>query len=89
MLRVQIIPSKRHKFLKEFYGCHLWKIYDVLEVHHYRSHANCKVKKVWDEYEIEVEYCNDCNYKGQKTTIKLATNECIILPHNDDSEDHF
>lgn len=78
-MRVQIIPSKDQKFLKEFFGCFLWKIYDVKKIIKKKSHGNCKVKSVWDEYEIEVTNTYPNNNFGKKTFIRLKQGECRIL----------
>jgi hypothetical protein len=80
-VRVQIIPSKDQRFLKQFYGCNLWKIYEVKKVRHMKSHWNCKVQTEWDEYEIEVTHTYPHNHFGQKTTIKIKDSECRILPN--------
>ena len=79
MIKLQIIPSKQQKFLKQFYGCTLWKVYKVLRIVEKRTHGNCKVQKTWNEYEIEVTHTYPHNHFGQKTTIKLNETECKIL----------
>lgn len=73
-MRIQIIPSNRQKFLRDFYGCYLWKIYDVVKVHSYRSHGNCKVYREWKEYEINVIHTYPHNHYLKPTTIRLL--EC-------------
>lgn len=78
-MRIQIIPSKDQKHLKAFYGCFLWKIYEVIKVYNYESHHRCKIKKEWKEYEIEVTHTWPHNYFGQKTTIKIREDECRVL----------
>lgn len=78
-MRVQIIRSDKQKFLKEFYGCNLWKIYKVLRVVRKRTHGNCKVQKTWNEYEIWVKHTYPHNHFGQKTMIRLTDNECKII----------
>ena len=78
-MRIQIIPSRQHKFLKEFYGCFLWKIYEVKKTYNLQSHWKCKVKKECREFVIEAIDMCDCNFKGQKTLIRIKEDECKIL----------
>lgn len=78
-MRVQIIPSDKQKFLKEFYGCFLWKKFKVLRVLKKKTHGNCKIQKTWDEYEIEVKHTYPHNHFGQKTIIRLTDKECKII----------
>lgn len=78
-MRIQIIPSKDQKFLKQFYGCNLWKIYEVKRILKMRTHGNCKIQREWDEYEIEVTHTYPHNHYGQNTTIRLRETECKIL----------
>lgn len=78
-MRVQIIPSKDQKFLKQFYGCNMWKIYEVVRVREYQSHHRCKIKREWTEYEIEVTHTYPHNHYGQKTVIRIKDNECKVL----------
>jgi len=73
------MPSEKQKFLRDYYGCNLWKIYEVLEVKHYRSHGNCKIKKTWNVYIIEGIELQDNNSKGQPARIRIFENECKIL----------
>lgn len=78
-MRVQIIPSKDQKFLRDYYGCRLWKIYEVIRIRKMRTHGNCKLQRTWNEYEIEVRHTYPHNHYGQKTTIFLRDTECKIL----------
>lgn len=78
-MRVQIIRGEKQKFLQQFYGCYLWKIYKVIRVVQKRTHGNCKVQKTWNEYEVEVTHTYPHNHFGQKTTIKLDETECRVL----------
>jgi len=78
-MRIQIIPSEKQKFLKDYYGCNLWKIYDVIKVYELKSHWKCKEQKEWKEYVIEaIDKC-PCNFQGQKTLIRIKDDECIVL----------
>lgn len=78
-MRVQIIPSKDQKFLREFYGCYLWKIYNVIKVVTRRPNYRCKIQLEWKEYYIEVTHTYPHNHFGQKTQIRLKETDCKVL----------
>lgn len=79
-MRIQIIQSKNQKFLKEFYGCYLYKIYEVIRVREFKSHPRCKIKREWKEYEINVKHTYPHNHFGQKAAIRIKEDECKVLP---------
>ncbi len=84
-MRVQVIPSPKQKFLKEFYGCSLWKIFTVIKVNHCKSHHNCKVQKTWKTYTIKTKHTYPHNHFGQETEIRLGEDECLVLEENPES----
>lgn len=77
-MRLQIIPSERQKHLQNFYGCYLWKIYPVYKFENKKSHGNCKIKKEWTVYYVELTFITE-HRKGEKYLMSFLEDECLIL----------